>query len=109
MDNPGSHEFSQSIVNGFFDQAETTISTLKETLHENNLPELAALADHLKGIANTLGAVEIKANALKIKNLAMGKDEQAEDGDFATVKPSDNALSRIGGLIEQLEQETKSL
>ncbi|CRK22987.1 hypothetical protein BN1708_017998, partial [Verticillium longisporum] len=58
MDEPGECEFSQSIVEGFFEQAEETITSMKEELENKELEKLSSLGHFLKGSSATLGLVK---------------------------------------------------
>lgn len=71
-------EFSQSIVDGFFEQAQETFEKMDTALEEENLDELSKLGHFLKGSSATLGLTKIKDSCEKIQRY--GKMEK-ENGD----------------------------
>ncbi|ETS77451.1 hypothetical protein PFICI_11325 [Pestalotiopsis fici W106-1] len=70
-------EFSTSIVEGFFEQAQETFEKMDTALEEENLEELSKLGHFLKGSSATLGLTKIKDSCEKIQRY--GKKEK-EDG-----------------------------
>jgi len=74
MDEPDDREFSQSIVYGFFDQAEETFDKLDEALHKEDLAELSSLGHFLKGSSATLGLIKVRDSCEKIQNYGLKKD-----------------------------------
>ncbi|KAF5025004.1 hypothetical protein F66182_2955 [Fusarium sp. NRRL 66182] len=67
MDDEGDHEFSSSIVFGFFDQAEETFDKIEQSLEEADLPSLSSLGHFLKGSSATLGLVKVRDGCEKIQ------------------------------------------
>ncbi|KAM5348600.1 hypothetical protein ACJ41O_008424 [Fusarium nematophilum] len=76
MDEPGDHEFSSSIVFGFFDQAEETFKEIDDALKVQDLDKLSSLGHFLKGSSATLGLVKVRDGCEKIQRY--GKRENLD-------------------------------
>jgi osomolarity two-component system phosphorelay intermediate protein YPD1 len=76
MDEPDDHEFSQSIVFGFFDQAEETFVQIEEALEKKDLPDLSSLGHFLKGSSATLGLAKVRDGCEKMQRY--GKKENVD-------------------------------
>ncbi|CRJ95419.1 hypothetical protein D7B24_005670 [Verticillium nonalfalfae] len=100
MDEPGECEFSQSIVEGFFEQAEETITSMKEELENKELEKLSSLGHFLKGSSATLGLVKVRDNCEKIQRF--GKKEK-EDG--SPLPDEKVCLEKIGETLKTLETD----
>ncbi|KAL4752878.1 hypothetical protein BDW72DRAFT_170326 [Aspergillus terricola var. indicus] len=75
MDDEDEHEFSQGIVYGFFDQAESTFDKMEKALEDKKLSELSSLGHFLKGSSATIGLTKVKDACEKIQHYGAGKDE----------------------------------
>ena len=104
--------FSEGIVGGFFDQAETTFASMEKALYvslllndrarntddcrkEKNLEELSSLGHFLKGSSAALGIVAVQDACEKMQHYGHLRDEE-ENVDLK----QDDALNRIEGLIK---------
>lgn len=76
MDEPDDHEFSQSIVFGFFDQAEETFVQIDEALEKKDLSDLSSLGHFLKGSSATLGLAKVRDGCEKMQRY--GKKENVD-------------------------------
>ncbi|KAM0201723.1 hypothetical protein ACHAPA_003821 [Fusarium lateritium] len=76
MDEPDDHEFSQSIVFGFFDQAEETFLQIDEALEKKDLSDLSSLGHFLKGSSATLGLAKVRDGCEKMQRY--GKKENVD-------------------------------
>ncbi|KAK8872277.1 hpt domain-containing protein [Apiospora arundinis] len=93
-------EFSQSIVFGFFEQAEETFEKMDEALEANNLDELSELSHFLKGSSAILGLTKVTDSCEKIQRY--GKQEN-EDGTPET--DEELCLSRVTVVLKSLKTE----
>ncbi|KAI8660791.1 HPt domain-containing protein [Fusarium keratoplasticum] len=76
MDDPDDHDFSSSIVFGFFEQAEETFTQIDEALEKRDLDNLSSLGHFLKGSSATLGLVKVRDGCEKIQRY--GKHENVD-------------------------------
>ncbi|CAM1509329.1 Fc.00g030680.m01.CDS01 [Cosmosporella sp. VM-42] len=76
MDEPGDHDFSFSIVFGFFEQAEETFGSMDKALDDGDLEKLSQLGHFLKGSSATLGLVKVRDGCEKIQRY--GKNENVD-------------------------------
>ncbi|KAK8007057.1 Nucleolar protein 6 [Apiospora arundinis] len=93
-------EFSQSIVFGFFEQAEETFQKMDEALEAKNLDELSELGHFLKGSSAILGLTKVTDSCEKIQRY--GKKEN-EDGTPET--DEELCLSRVTVALKSLKTE----
>ncbi|KAL4952064.1 signal transduction histidine kinase [Aspergillus filifer] len=101
MDEEGEHDFSQSIVYGFFDQAKTTFDNMDTALKEKKLSELSSLGHFLKGSSATIGLTKVKDACEKIQHYGAGKDESG-----TTEEPDEEkSLKKIGETIETAKKD----
>ncbi|PHH86984.1 hypothetical protein CDD83_9464 [Cordyceps sp. RAO-2017] len=100
MDEPEDHEFSHSIVFGFFDQAEETFGSMDTALGEKNLKKLADLSHFLKGSSATLGLVKVRAGCEKIERY--GKKENV---DGSAELDSELCLERIAEALKVVKTD----
>ncbi|KAF4471235.1 multistep phosphorelay regulator 1 [Fusarium albosuccineum] len=98
MDEPGDHEFSSSIVFGFFDQAVDTFKDIEDKLDSEDLPALSSLGHFLKGSSATLGLVKVRDGCEKIQRF--GKMEN-EDG--SPLNDAEVCLKRIREAFESVK------
>ncbi|KAI5791666.1 signal transduction histidine kinase [Peziza echinospora] len=75
MDDPDSMEFSRSIVDEFFIQAQQTFDEMDESLAKNDLGKLSSLGHFLKGSSATLGIIKMKKACEMIQNFGACLDE----------------------------------
>ncbi|KAK8107772.1 hpt domain-containing protein [Apiospora kogelbergensis] len=99
-DSEDDREFSQSIVFGFFEQAEETFDKMDEALEAKDLEELSKLGHFLKGSSATLGLTKVKDSCEKIQRY--GKMEN-EDG--TPEKDEELCLSRVTDTLASLKTE----
>ncbi|KAI8343679.1 signal transduction histidine kinase [Chlamydoabsidia padenii] len=100
MDDEDDHEFSYSIVQDYFEQAEGTFKNMDDALVKKNLPELSRLGHFLKGSSAAIGLKKVKATCEKIQNIGNCKDETgSSDLDVA------DALKQISPLLPQVKAE----
>lgn len=69
------HEFSHSIVFGYFEQAESTFQKMDAAVEKKDLAELSSLGHFLKGSSATLGFTKVKDECEKIQHYGHMKDE----------------------------------
>jgi osomolarity two-component system phosphorelay intermediate protein YPD1 len=79
------NDFSKSIVDGFFDQAETTFDKMERAISSKDLRELSDLGHFLKGSSATLGLIKVKDACEKIQHFGARKNESG-----AADEPDDN-------------------
>ncbi|KAF5008295.1 hypothetical protein FDECE_5433 [Fusarium decemcellulare] len=106
MDEPGDHEFSSSIVFGFFDQAEETFKEIEDKLDSEDLNALSSLGHFLKGSSATLGLVKVRDGCEKIQRFGKMENEDGSPLEDAAV-----CLTRIkeafeGVKVDYAEVET---
>jgi len=99
-DSEDDREFSQSIVFGFFEQAEETFSNMDNALAAKDLDELCRLGHFLKGSSATLGLTKVKDSCEKIQRY--GKKENV-DGTPETDK--EVCLARITETLKTVKVE----
>ncbi|KAF9877792.1 hpt domain-containing protein [Colletotrichum karsti] len=99
-DSEDDREFSQSIVFGFFEQAEETFESMDSALEEKDLEKLSQLGHFLKGSSATLGLVKVRDSCEKIQRY--GKKEN-EDG--SPEKDEKLCLDQITKTLEALKTE----
>ncbi|KAL5343699.1 signal transduction histidine kinase [Aspergillus crustosus] len=105
MDEEGEHDFSQGIVYGFFDQAESTFEKMEEALKDKKLDELSSLGHFLKGSSATIGLTKVKDACEKIQHYGAGKDESG-----TTDEPDDGvSLEKIGKTLETAKKDYKEV
>ncbi|PNY25189.1 histidine phosphotransferase HPT1p [Tolypocladium capitatum] len=90
MDDPGDHEFSSSLVFGFFEQVEETFESMDTALAKKDLDQLSQLGHFLKGSSATLGLVKVRDGCEKIQRY--GKNENV---DGSAEPDSELCLKRI--------------
>ncbi|KAI7902912.1 signal transduction histidine kinase [Cokeromyces recurvatus] len=100
MDDEDDHEFSYSIVNNYFEQAEGTFKDMDEALEKKNLKELSRLGHFLKGSSAAIGLKKVKATCEKIQNIGNCQDEEG-----AGAIDEEEALKRITPLLPQVKIE----
>jgi len=100
LDEEGDHEFSLSMVEEYFKQAEETFRKLDKGFKDKNLPELSTLGHFLKGSSAAIGLKMVQASCEKIQYYGVKRDEEAKKD----MKPEE-ALDKIKGQLEQLREE----
>ncbi|KJZ78812.1 hypothetical protein HIM_01585 [Hirsutella minnesotensis 3608] len=104
MDEPDDHDFSSSIVFGFFDQAEETFKSMDEALVEKDLKKLAELSHFLKGSSATLGLIKVRDGCHKIERY--GKKENVD----GTAEPdSELCLKRITEVLAKVKTDYRDV
>ncbi|KAM0493108.1 hypothetical protein ACHAP8_009464 [Fusarium lateritium] len=104
MDEPDDSEFSQSIVFGFFEQAEETFEQIKEALEEEDLEKLSSLGHFLKGSSATLGLVKIRDGCEAIQRY--GKNENL---DGSPQLDNEKCVKLIGEYFTAVEEDYKTV
>ncbi|PHH82959.1 hypothetical protein CDD82_4177 [Ophiocordyceps australis] len=100
MDEPDDHEFSHSIVFGFFDQAEETFESMDTSLKEKDLKKLSSLGHFLKGSSATLGLIRVQKGCEQIQQY--GKNENPDGG---PEPDSEVCLKRITDALEAVKTD----
>ncbi|GAB0137170.1 hypothetical protein EsDP_00005450 [Epichloe bromicola] len=104
MDDPDDNEFSQSIVFGFFTQAEETFTQMDTAIEERDLTQLSELGHFLKGSSATLGLVKVRDGCEKIQRY--GKNENL---DGSKEPDSGKCLTRIIEALEDVKADYKDV
>ncbi|KAG5922187.1 hypothetical protein E4U60_001642 [Claviceps pazoutovae] len=104
MDDPDDHEFSHSIVCGFFTQAEETFIKMDTAIEEKDLDQLSELGHFLKGSSATLGLIKVRDGCEKIQRY--GKNENL---DGSEEPDSDLCLQRIVEAFEVVKVDYKDV
>lgn len=97
MDDDDSREFSKSIVNDFYTQAEGAFQSMDSALASQSLAELSSLGHFMKGSSATLGLIKIKDCCEKMQHLGSCKDPFTLD----TISAQE-ALATITQLLSDL-------
>lgn len=84
------HEFSRSIVFGYFEQAEQTFDKMDDAVSRKDLGELSSLGHFLKGSSATLGFTKVKDECEKIQHYGHNLDETG-----TTAEPDDDECLRL--------------
>ncbi|OAQ71078.1 histidine phosphotransferase HPT1p [Pochonia chlamydosporia 170] len=100
MDDPGSDEFSSSIVFGFFTQAQETFDNMDTALSEKDLKTLSELGHFLKGSSATLGLIKVRDGCEKIQRY--GKNENL---DGSSEPDSELCLTRIKEALKTVKTD----
>lgn len=106
MDDPGEHDFSSSIVFGFFEQAEETFNSMDTALEEKNLEELSSLGHFLKGSSATLGLVKVRDGCEKIQRYGKleNEDGSSEPDEALNLERIDKALGVVKKDYHEVEK-----
>lgn len=94
-------EFTSSLVQNFFEQAEHTFHLMQSALEGKRLSELSSLGHFLKGSSAALGLTKVANCCEKIQNYGAKKDE----GGSLTVDDEDLCLQRIQEAFMTVKQE----
>jgi len=97
LDEGDDHEFSLSMVDTYFSQAEETFRKLDKSYEAQNLSELSSLGHFFKGSSAAFGLEKVQASCQKIQHYG---DEKANEG----LKPEE-ALDKIKKQLAQLRKE----
>jgi len=100
LDEEGDHEFSLSMVNDYFSQAEDTFQDLDKNYTAKNLLELSRLGHFFKGSSVALGLEKVKASCEKIQHFGVKRDEEAGKD-----LEAEEALDKIKNQLVQLREE----
>ncbi|KAI8590843.1 signal transduction histidine kinase [Geranomyces variabilis] len=92
--------FSRDIVTNYFEQAETTFSSMDTSLAAKDLQALSRLGHFLKGSSAALGLTKVKSSCEKMQHYGNMKDEHGS-GSLS----EDEALKRIATLLKQTKIE----
>ncbi|CAG9956193.1 unnamed protein product [Clonostachys rosea f. rosea IK726] len=104
MDEPDDHEFSTSIVFGFFDQAEETFAAMDTALAEKNLEELSSLGHFLKGSSATIGLTKVRDGCEHIQRYG-----KLENIDGSSEPDEDLCLERLTKAIQTVKEDYKEV
>lgn len=110
MDDPGSDEFSSSIVFGFFTQAQETFENMESALAEKNLKTLSDLGHFLKGSSATLGLIKVRDGCEKIQRYGKNEnlDGSSEPDSELCFKRITEALKTVKADYEDVEKRLKA-
>jgi len=100
-DEDDDHDFSRSIVYGFFEQAEATFTKMDEALKAKNLEELSSLGHFLKGSSATLGLTKVKDSCEKIQHYGQKKDDDGTKDE----PDEEKCLSKIEVTLKAVREE----
>ncbi|KAF9290998.1 hypothetical protein BGZ68_005419 [Mortierella alpina] len=100
MDDEEDHEFSKSLVENYFDQAETTFEEMNSALEELDFPTLSRLGHFLKGSSAALGLTKVKESCEKLQHYGNCKDALGVEEITET-----EAKDLITALLEQMREE----
>jgi len=100
LDEEGDHEFSRSMVDAYFSQAEETFRNLDKNYTVENLSELSTLGHFFKGSSAAFGLEKVQASCEKIQHYGLKRDE--DSGKDLT---SEEALNKIKDQLAQLRKE----
>ncbi|KAM0352914.1 hypothetical protein ACHAPU_001798 [Fusarium lateritium] len=109
MDEPDDHEFSQSIVFGFFDQAEETFVEIDAALEDKNLTELSSLGHFLKGSSATLGLAKVRDGCEKMQRYGKKEnvDGSPEDDEEICLQRIQEAFDAVKKDYHEVEEALK--
>lgn len=62
-------DFSKSIVENYFEQAESTFTDMESALEYNDIPKLMRLGHFLKGSSASLGLVKVQSTCEEVQHL----------------------------------------
>lgn len=74
-EDPILHEFSSSIIQNYFEQAESTFDQMATALSIKNLEELSSLGHFLKGSSAALGLTKVQNSCEQIQHFGARKDK----------------------------------
>ncbi|KAH6688562.1 hpt domain-containing protein [Plectosphaerella plurivora] len=108
-DSEDDREFSQSIVSGFFEQAEETFEQMDAALKEEDLEKLSQLGHFLKGSSATLGLVKVRDSCEKIQRYGKKEDEEGNpvDDEELCLKKTGETLKALRIEYDEVEGELK--
>jgi osomolarity two-component system phosphorelay intermediate protein YPD1 len=109
MDEPDDNEFSQSIVFGFFEQAEETFVSMDTALEQKDLTQLSSLGHFLKGSSATLGLNRIRDGCEAIQRYGKKEnvDGSPETDEKLCLKRIEEALKAVKADYEDVERALK--
>uniref|UniRef100_A0A1Y1MMK3 HPt domain-containing protein n=1 Tax=Photinus pyralis TaxID=7054 RepID=A0A1Y1MMK3_PHOPY len=110
MDDPGSDEFSSSIVFGFFTQAQETFDNMDTALTQKDLKTLSELGHFLKGSSATLGLVKVRDGCEKIQRYGKNEnlDGSSEPDSELCLKRITEALVTVKADYQDVERRLKA-
>jgi len=100
LDEEGDHEFSLSMVEEYFKQAEETFRKLDKNFKDKNLSELSTLGHFLKGSSAAIGLEKVQKSCEKIQHYGVKRDEETKED-----LKSEDALDKIKNQLLQLKEE----
>ncbi|KAF9431285.1 hypothetical protein BGZ76_000478 [Entomortierella beljakovae] len=100
MDDEEDHEFSRSLVENYFEQAEKTFEELDEAMKKSQFSDLSRLGHFLKGSSAALGLKKIKTSCEKLQHYGNRKDAEGME----TIE-DDQARTLIKALLSQMRRE----
>ncbi|ODQ68390.1 histidine-phosphotransfer domain, HPT domain-containing protein [Nadsonia fulvescens var. elongata DSM 6958] len=94
-------EFSKSIVENFYEQAESTFVEMETALENRDLNQLSSLGHFLKGSSAALGLTKVQNSCEKIQHLGANMDESG------TMEMNNNelCLEKIQTTIEAVKED----
>ncbi|VUC38163.1 unnamed protein product [Clonostachys rosea] len=100
MDEPDDHEFSTSIVFGFFEQAQETFDSMDAALKEKDLETLSSLGHFLKGSSATIGLTKVRDGCEHIQRYG-----KLENIDGSPEPDEDLCLERLTEAISTVKKD----
>ncbi|KAF8798836.1 histidine-phosphotransfer domain, HPT domain-containing protein [Phlegmacium glaucopus] len=108
LDDEDNHDFSLSMVEEYFEQAEETFKKLDKNFKDENLSELSTLGHFLKGSSAAIGLVKVQASCEKIQHYGSKRDEEAKK-DLKREDALDKIKSQLGQLRVEYAEAKQSL
>ncbi|KAF9046469.1 histidine-phosphotransfer domain, HPT domain-containing protein, partial [Panaeolus papilionaceus] len=100
LDEEPDYEFTQTMVEAYFEQAEDTFKKMDVALKKKDLADLASLGHFLKGSSAALGLSRVQATCESIQHSGQKRDE-SKNKDLSTSE----ALALIEGLLMRVKVE----
>lgn len=100
MDEEDDQSFSKSLILDYFEQAQTTFTSIKEALDKGDLDAASKLGHFLKGSSSAIGLVKVKNSCEKIQYVG---NLRQPDGTGSTTP--EEALAALNQLLVQAQAE----
>lgn len=100
MDEEGDNSFSKSLIEDYFDQADSTFDSIQNALNSENCKEASQLGHFLKGSSAALGVIKVRNSCEKIQHV--GNLHNSDGSGSITV---DDALPQLQQLLQHARKE----
>ncbi|PKI84617.1 hypothetical protein MVES_001767 [Malassezia vespertilionis] len=90
MDEGDEYDFSKSLVNNYFEQAESTFDKMDKALASGNLQDLSTLGHFLKGSSAAIGVVKVRNSCEAMQHYGT-----CRDADGITELSRDGAVHKL--------------